>query len=74
MEPLKILFDTGSDAALCNHHALPKGANLKTIERIPVSGVHGVALLKQRVPPEGISLPEFGPTKKVSGLSFNIPS
>ena len=68
VESLKVLFQSQSDITLWNRCALSKGVVTKKIERIPVSGIHGVAPLKQHVILEGISLPEFGPTKKVSGL------
>ena len=66
-QPLKILFDTGSDKTMFNLRALPKGTSPKTVDGQRVVGVHGVELLNREVLLEDICLPEFSATQRVAG-------
>ena len=65
--PLKVLFDSGSDTTLLNRRALPKGANPRLVEPVAMTGVNSTKAHDQIVLLEGITFPEFSPTKKVSG-------
>ena len=66
-QPLKVLFDTGSDKTLFNLRALPKGTSPKTIEGQRVVGVHNTEILNQEVLLEDICFPEFSATQRVPG-------
>ena len=66
-QPLKVLFDTGSDKTLFNLRALPKGTSPKTSKGQRVVGVHNTEFLNQEVLLEDICFPEFSATQRIPG-------
>ena len=66
-QPLRVLFDTGSDKTLINIKALPTGTSPKTCTGQRVVGVHGTEILNKEVLLEDISFPEFSTTQRIPG-------
>jgi hypothetical protein len=66
-QPLRCLFDIGSDTTLVNVRALPKGAHAKTVTGTNVTGVHGARLLNKEIHLEDIGIPEFSPIRRIPG-------
>jgi hypothetical protein len=76
-EPLKTLFDPGSDKTCINRRVLPTGVNGKTVDTLAVNTLNGIDEISQKVVLEGLTLPEFSATqrtdKKASAHVFNQP-
>jgi hypothetical protein len=73
--PLKTLFDPGSDKTFINRRVLPKGANGKTVDPLPVNTLNGVDMVNQEVGLEELTLPEFSAMQRIdkkSQLMFSI--
>ena len=66
-QPLRVLFDTGSDKTMANYRILPKGAHAKTVQGKRINGVHGIQLHNQEILLSDIGLPEFTPTQRIPG-------
>ena len=65
-QPLKVLFDSGSDKVLINRRVLPKGAVPKKVQQQKFTGIQpGAATFSQAVLLEDISFPEFSATQRV---------
>ena len=64
-QPLKVLFDPGSDLTFIHQHVLPQGTNGKTVPPRQIKTLHGVKAINQMVVIKDISFPEFSPTQRV---------
>jgi hypothetical protein len=76
-EPLKTMFDPGSDKTFINQRVLPTGVHGKTVDTLAVNALNGTDKISQKVVLEGLTLPEFSATqridKKASACVFNQP-
>jgi hypothetical protein len=66
-QPMRVLFDSGSDKTMFNFKALPKGTNPSTTKGVRGNGIHGTEILNQEVLLTGLTFPEFSPTQQVPG-------
>ena len=64
-QPLRVLFNIGSDRTFINHCVLPKGATPKTVEKTTFTTVKGSKGFNQEVVLKDLRLPEFSPTRKI---------
>lgn len=62
--PLRVMFDSGSEITLFNSRALPKGANGKKLTRVTLNTAGGWMNSLRSIELNGISLPEFSPTRR----------
>jgi hypothetical protein len=63
-QPLKTLFDPGSDKTFVNQRVILKGANGKTVDSSSVNALNGVDVINQRAILEGLTLPEHSPHRE----------
>jgi len=66
-QPLKVLFDSGSDRTMFNRRALPPNATPRVFEGEGFTGIHGSNVHNNDVLLADLIFPEFSPTQKIPG-------
>ena len=64
---MRVLFDTGADKTMIKRSAIPKGINPSSGRKRKVTGVTSSVIMDKEIVIENMILPEFSPTKRVSG-------
>jgi hypothetical protein len=64
-QPLKTLFDPGSDKTFFKCRILPVGVNGRTVQSIGINTIIGVNKVNQTVFLEELMLSEFSATRKI---------
>jgi hypothetical protein len=77
-QPLKTLFDPGSDKTFVDRRVLPKWANGRTVDPSPINALDGVDIINQKAILEGLTLTEFSPAlrkdKRAQARVFDQPN